>query len=191
MRILGIDPGSRVTGWGLLDASGWEIRFVAHGVLRAGEEAALGPRLARLAQGLRHVIEEHGAEVVALEQVFAAKNARSALVLGHARGALLLTASEAGLPVHEYTATEVKSAVTGTGRAEKEQVRAALALQLGLKELPRPLDASDALAIAICHAAASRLATRLPMLAEAAAGSPAGTALAALSNRRRGRLRLR
>ena len=187
MRILGVDPGSRVTGWGVVDASGWEIRFVAHGVIRAGDEDALGPRLVRLAQGLRSVIAEHGAEEVAIENVFTAKNARSALVLGHARGVLMLAATEAGLPLHEYTPMQVKNAVTGAGRAEKEQVRAALTLQLGLTALPRPLDASDALAIAICHASVSRLAKRLPALLTE---TPArGHALGNL--RRNGRLRLR
>ena len=185
MRILGVDPGSRVTGWGVLDSSGWELRFIAHGVIRTGD-GPLGPRLVLLAQGLRAVIEEHGPEAAAIEQVFAAKNARSALVLGHARGALMLTASEAGLPIHEYTPMQVKSAVTGAGRAEKEQVRAALALQLGLKELPRPLDASDALAVAICHAAVSRLAARLPALM----GAVPSRSLGLNRGRRRGRLRL-
>ena len=168
VRILGIDPGSRITGWGVLDSSGWEIRFVAHGAIRAGGEGPLGDRLVLLMAGLREVIVAHGPQIVAIEQVFSAKSARAALVLGHARGVALLAACEAGLPVHEYAPTQVKGAVTGSGRAEKTQVQAALATQLGLRQLPHPLDASDALAVALCHAAASRFLDRLPgVLADA------------------------
>ena len=98
---------------------------------------------------------------MAVEQVFTAKNARSALVLGHARGVVLLAASRAGLSFHEYTPMQVKSSVTGYGRAEKEQVQQAVATQLCLREPPKPLDASDALAVALCHAAASRMSERL------------------------------
>ena len=168
MRILGIDPGSRVTGWGILDSSGWEIRFVSHGAIRTDTDAGMGPRLVTLAAGLREVIAAHGPHVAAVEQVFHARNAQSALVLGHARGVILLAASEAGLAIHEYSPSSVKNAVTGSGRAEKEQVQAAITVQLGLRALPRPLDASDALAVALCHAATSRFASSLPLALEAA-----------------------
>lgn len=170
MRILGIDPGSRVTGWGLLDSSGWDVSLLAHGALRLADEGELPPRLVALAAGLRDVLAEHRPEAVAVERVFAAKNARSALVLGHARGVALLVAAEAGLPVAEYTPMQVKSSVTGYGGADKKQVQAVLATQLKLRELPRPLDASDAIAIALCHAATARLASRLAV-AEAASRS--------------------
>ena len=183
MRILGIDPGSRVTGWGVLDSSGWDIRVVAHGAIRAGDGGPLGERLVRLMEGLRQVIVAHGPQVVAIEEVFTAKNARSALILGHARGVALLAACEAGLPIHEYAPTQVKSAITGSGRAEKAQVQAALAVQLAMREIPRPIDASDALAVALCHAATARFTERV-------AAQDARATLAPGRPTRRGRLRL-
>ena len=162
MRILGIDPGSRVTGWGVLDADGWDVKFVAFGAIRTTDGNALSERLQAIAAGLRGVIAEQKPDVAAVEEIFTARHPRGALVLGHARGVALLAAAEAGLRLHEYTPMQVKSAVTGTGRAEKTQVQAALATQLGMRELPHPLDASDALAIALCHAAEARLLARMP-----------------------------
>jgi crossover junction endodeoxyribonuclease RuvC len=165
MRVLGIDPGSRRTGWGVVDADGWEIAFVAAGAIRLDAEGSeLATRLARLAEGLRGVLAAHAPECVAVEQVFSAKNSRSALVLGHARGVALLVAAEAGMPLHEYTPMQVKSAVAGWGRADKRQVQQAVATQLSLRCLPQPLDASDALAVATCHAGAARLEARLGRL---------------------------
>lgn len=160
MRILGVDPGSRVTGWGLVDTDGWELRHVAHGAFKLGGKE-LPERLRRLAEGLDEVLAQHGPESMAVEQVFSAKNARSALVLGHARGVVLLSAAQAGLSLHEYTPMQVKSSVTGYGKAEKGQVQLAVATQLCLREPPEPHDASDALAVALCHAAASRMSQRL------------------------------
>ena len=156
MRILGIDPGSRVTGWGVLDVDGWETRVVAHGAIRT-LDGELPSRLCRLATGLSALLAAHAPEAAAVESVFSAEHPRSALVLGHARGVVLLLMAQGGVPLFEYPPARVKSAVTGSGRAGKEQVQRALATQLGLRELPRPLDASDALAVALCHAAASRM----------------------------------
>lgn len=161
MRVLGVDPGSRVTGWGLVAADGWETTRIAHGAVRCRQDAPLPQRLLQVGEALDAVIAEHSPDVVAVEQVFAARNARSALVLGHARGVVLLCAARAGLPLHEYSPSQVKNAVTGNGRAEKEQVRLALTTQLCLPEPPRPLDASDALAIALCHAASVRFVRHL------------------------------
>jgi crossover junction endodeoxyribonuclease RuvC len=161
VRILGIDPGSRVTGWAAVDADGWDVALHALGALRLREDDALHLRLAQLAAALRAVLDDVRPEVVAIERVFAAKNAHSALVLGHARGVVLLCAAEAGLLVAEHAPAAVKSSVCGYGRAEKQQVQLALATQLGLRELPRPLDASDALAVAVAHAASARLERRL------------------------------
>ena len=162
MRILGIDPGSRVTGWGVLDADGWDVRFVAFGAIRTADGNTLSGRLQAIAAGLRGVIAEPRPDVAAVEEIFTARHPRGALVLGHARGVALLAAAEAGLMLHEYTPMQVKNAVTGTGRAEKAQVQAALATQLGMRELPQPLDASDALAVALCHAAEARALARMP-----------------------------
>jgi crossover junction endodeoxyribonuclease RuvC len=168
MRILGIDPGSRVTGWGVVHADGWELRAIGAGAIRCGE-GPLSGRLVRLAGGLDEILAEHDPAAAVVEQVFAARNARSALVLGHARGVALLAVARAGLPLHEYSAMQVKNAVTGYGRAGKEQVRQAVTTQLLLREPPSSTDASDALAIAICHAAAVRLDRRLAV--EGRAGS--------------------
>jgi crossover junction endodeoxyribonuclease RuvC len=157
VRILGIDPGSRVMGWGVIDADGWDARFVAHGVVRLPGDAPLHERLKLIASGLSAVIEQQRPTVASVEAVFHAKNARAALVLGHARGVVLLVLAQASLPLFEYAPARVKTSVTGSGRAEKEQVQKALAVQLGLRQLPTPLDASDALAVAACHAAEARL----------------------------------
>ena len=160
MKILGVDPGSRVTGWGLVETDGWDLRHLAHGAFKLGS-GELPTRLRVLAESLDEVLAEHRPEEMAVEQLFTAKNARSALVLGHARGVVLLAAARGGLSLHEYTPMQVKSSVTGYGKAEKQQVQAAVATQLCLREPPQPFDASDALAVALCHAAASRLSQRM------------------------------
>lgn len=167
MRILGVDPGSRVTGWAVVEADGWDLSLLAAGVVRLPTREELSRRLLVLAGGLRDVIAAHGPAVVAVEQLFHAKNARSALTLGHARGVALLAAAEAELPLHEYTPAQVKSAVTGYGRADKRQVQQALMAQCGLREPLEPLDASDALAVAACHAGAARLERRLAAMPDA------------------------
>lgn len=160
MRILGIDPGSRVTGWGLLDAASGDARMLCHGAIRTGD-GELPARLCRLADALAALVRDHAPHAAAVEAVFSAAHARSALVLGHARGVVLLTIAQAGVPLFEYPPARVKSAVTGSGRADKEQVARALATQLCLRDVPHPVDASDALAVALCHVAASRMATTL------------------------------
>ncbi|MEM7248031.1 MAG: crossover junction endodeoxyribonuclease RuvC [Acidobacteriota bacterium] len=156
MKILGIDPGSRVTGWGLLESDGWEITHLDHGTLRCRPDEELATRLVRIADGIAELLREHRPEALAVEQVFTSKNARSALVLGHARGVILLEAARAGLVPAEYAATQVKSAVTGSGRADKRQVQAGVSTQLLLSRAPAS-DAADALAIALTHAAQLRL----------------------------------
>lgn len=182
MRILGIDPGSRVTGWGVLDASGWETRAVAHGVIRTGS-GELPDRLCRLAERLAELMIEHAPQAAAVESVFGAEHARSALILGHARGVVLLTLAQGGIPLFEYPPARVKSAITGSGRADKEQVQLALATQLGMAALPRPLDASDALAVALCHAGSARMTSTLERLGED--GAAIAAALRPGASRRR------
>lgn len=150
-RILGIDPGSNVTGFGIVERSGGRIRHVAHGTLRAPRGACLAERLAAIQAGLSRAIEEHRPEIAVVERVFAGRSARSALVLGHARGVALATAATAGLAVCEYTAPEIKLAVVGSGAAEKRQVQAMVERLLALDAAPA-LDAADALAAALCHA---------------------------------------
>lgn len=148
MRVLGIDPGSTVCGWAVVETTGHRVRHLAHGAVRLTGE--LPDRLLVLFDALEEVVEAHAPEVVAVEGVFTQRNARSALVLGHARGVALLAAARRGLAVHEYAPATVKKAVVGTGRAEKAQVGRMVAALLSI-EAPRVHDAADALAVAICH----------------------------------------
>jgi len=151
MRILGIDPGTRITGYGIIDAAGNRLGHVGNGTIRTETGSDLALRLKVIHQGLAKIIVQFKPEAVAVEQVFLAKNAMSALKLGHARGVALLAGVIAGLPVFEYSALQVKSAVVGYGKADKNQVQRMVCTLLGLSLAP-PQDASDALAVAICHA---------------------------------------
>lgn len=150
MRILGIDPGSRVTGYGIIDSDGRASRRVASGCVRTqGEDFCA--RLGEIFDVLQEVIGRHAPEQVAVEQVFMARNAGAALKLGQARGAAIVAAVTQGLPVYEYTPRAVKQALVGRGGAEKEQVQHMVRVLLGLQQA-MGLDESDALAIALCHA---------------------------------------
>ena len=160
MRILGIDPGTRVTGYGVVEKRGNRLIHIDNGALytRSGDELAF--RLKTIHDGLCRIIGEYTPEAVAVEQIFVAKNALSALKLGHARGAALLAGMNAGLPVFEYTALQVKNAVVGYGRAAKLQVQQMVRALINLPEIAQE-DASDALAVAICHAHSMDLGNRL------------------------------
>ena len=150
MRVLGIDPGSHKTGWGLVERHGSKLLHVASGTLVAGALPLAG-RLKTIADGLDRVLSDHRPDAVAVETLFYARNAASALQLGHARGVALLCAARSNVPVFEYTAGQIKQATTGRGRADKEQVQAMVKVALGLHGR-LGLDASDALAAAITHA---------------------------------------
>ena len=152
MRIFGVDPGSRRTGYGCIETSGSRHRLIDCGALSAPADAPLSDRLRAVHGGLTRLLAAHRPDVVALEDLFYARNVRSALILGHVRGVLVLAAAEAGVPAAEYAPAEVKRAVVGYGRADKRQVQQMVALLLGLDTPPSPLDASDALAVAVCHA---------------------------------------
>jgi crossover junction endodeoxyribonuclease RuvC len=152
VRIVGIDPGSVRTGYGCVDTDGTRHRFVTCGALSGAAGDSLPARLHAIHDGLAGILRESRAECVAIESVFHAKNVRSALILGHARGVAVLAAVEAGLPVIEYTPAQIKAAITGYGRAEKGQMQQMVKLLLGLDTAPTPHDAADALAVAICHA---------------------------------------
>ena len=152
MRIFGVDPGSVHTGYGCIEASGNRYRVLTYGALSPETRETFPEKLFVIRAGLAALISKHEPEVVAIEDLFYARNAKSALKLGHVRGIAMLAAAEAGLPVAEYSPTEVKRAVVGYGRAEKHQVKAMVMLLLGLANPPSKLDASDALAVAICHA---------------------------------------
>jgi crossover junction endodeoxyribonuclease RuvC len=154
--ILGIDPGTRVTGWGVVAIERHEPRFVACGAITPRARLALEHRLEQIFSGLGDVIASHAPTVVAIEQPFVGANARSAMALGEARTVAMLAATLAGLPVRHYAPASIKQAVAGYGRGDKAQVREMLCLQLGARALPDELDATDALAVALCHAVAAR-----------------------------------
>src|SRR5437868_11121592 len=156
MRVLGIDCGSRVTGYGVIDSEGSDCFFVRCGTIRSKSADSLSARLRSIHNGIVEVIRELKPEAAAFESLFYATNVQSALKLGHVRGVSMFAAAEANLPVFEYSPLEVKSAVTGYGRAEKMQVQQMVRALLKLDSLPEPYDASDALAVAICHVHSSR-----------------------------------
>jgi crossover junction endodeoxyribonuclease RuvC len=158
MRILGIDCGTECTGYGVVEIdSRDELRCIAFGGITFERHARMAEKLRTIFEKLTQVIEEHRPDQVAIEDVFYAVNVKSALKLGQARGVAMLAASSKHLPVTEYAPLSIKSAVVGYGKAEKEQVQLMVARLLGLEEIPRPADAADALAIAICdlHTAAT------------------------------------
>lgn len=149
-RTLGLDPGSQVTGVGILERQGSQFRHIYSGAIRLSQLPTLVLRLEKIHHRLREIIREFRPTEMAVEKVFLAKNAHSALILGHVRGVTLLSAVEEGLELFEYSALEIKKAVTGYGRAEKTQVQAMVGNLIGQK-IPRSQDVSDALAVAICH----------------------------------------
>lgn len=151
MKIFGIDPGSDRTGYGCIETSGSRHHLVVCGSLSAPARSTFPDKLRHIHAGLAALLERHRPDCVAVEDIFYARNVRSALKLGHARGIALLAAAEAGLPVAEYPPARIKLAVVGFGRAEKHQVGEMIRLLLGLDEVPTPHDAADALAVAVCH----------------------------------------
>jgi crossover junction endodeoxyribonuclease RuvC len=151
VRIFGIDPGSDRTGYGCVESSGSRHRLVICGSLSAPSRATFPDKLKHIHAGLAALLARHRPDCVAVEDIFHARNVRSALKLGHARGVVLLAASEAGLAVVEYSPAEIKRAVVGYGRAEKHQVQQMVKLLLGLEAAPAPHDVADALAVAVCH----------------------------------------
>ncbi|TNF35949.1 MAG: crossover junction endodeoxyribonuclease RuvC [Gammaproteobacteria bacterium] len=148
--ILGIDPGSRVTGFGIIETRGNALRYVTSGCIRIADES-FPERLNTIYHDLGEVIEQHAPQVMAVEQVFMARNAASALKLGQARGAAIVAGVSRGLPVHEYSARQIKQAAVGMGAATKAQVQHMVMTLLRLPSAPAE-DAADALAAAICHA---------------------------------------
>lgn len=151
MIVLGVDPGTAVTGYGVVARSGGAVSLLECGVVRTEPSMPLPQRLRILYEGVGEVLTRHKVDAVAVEGVFYAKNVRTSIVLGHARGAILLAATMRDLPVSEYSPAEIKSAVAGTGRATKEQVQFMVQRLLRLKEPPRPHDAADGVAVALCH----------------------------------------
>jgi crossover junction endodeoxyribonuclease RuvC len=159
--ILGVDPGSVVTGYGLIRSDERENVLLECGVIKTNSKRPLPEKLKEIFEGLSEIISDKNPDQLAIEETFYSKNAKSALVMGQARGVAILAAACAKVPVSEYSPKEVKSSVVGQGSASKLQVQYMVKNLLGLKELPQPIDAADALAIALCHAQKLRLKTIL------------------------------
>ena len=160
MRILGVDPGVRQTGFGIIDQDGAKLSYVASGTIVVSPKQALYERLRDISDNLYEVIETYKPDVAVIEKVFLNTNPQSTLLLGHARGAAMLSMAQKGLAVSEYTALQIKKAVVGRGHAQKEQVQAMVQYILKLSAQPAS-DPADALACAICHAHAAPLSQRL------------------------------
>jgi crossover junction endodeoxyribonuclease RuvC len=160
VKIFGIDPGSARTGYGCVATDGSRHRMVLCGAISALPRATFPEKLLQIHDRLSSLLVECRPDCVAIEHLFFAANVQSALKLGHARGVAMLAAVEAGLPVIEYTPTQIKRAVVGYGRAEKPQVQQMVKVLLGLTDPPAPHDAADALAVALCHAH-SQVPTRI------------------------------
>jgi crossover junction endodeoxyribonuclease RuvC len=153
MKTLGIDPGTAIMGWGIIDDDGrGGLRTIEYGVITTSKDLSLSQRLQLIHRGLRDVIERYQPETAGIEELFFGKNVNTALAVGHARGVALLALADAGIPIGEHRPLAVKQAVTGYGHADKHQMQEMVRLTLGLDRIPKPDDAADALAIAICHA---------------------------------------
>lgn len=151
MKILGIDPGTVVMGYGVIDAVDDEIKLIDYGALTAAKKESIGERLYDIYNGIVEVIRRHHPDAVAVEQPFVAKNVRSAMAIGRAQAIALLAATGKDIPTYEYTPTQIKQNVADYGASSKEQIQEMVRLQLGLPEMPQPNDAADAIAVAICH----------------------------------------
>jgi len=155
--LLGLDPGSHRLGYGVIESRGQGLVHLAHGTLVATRQQALHLRLAQLYDGLDQILQDYQPDCVAIEKIFTARNVASALTLGHARGMILLAAGQHRLDIHEYSAAEVKKAVTGNGRASKTQVSSMVKRLLSLREPVADEDSGDALAVALCHSAVDQV----------------------------------
>ncbi len=177
MRVLGIDPGTAITGWGIVETSqtkisavsaedrsvnstvfgsrvpgpGYKVRPLVYGVIRTDSKEVFSKRLEIIYRELKKIIRKYKPDVVSIEEIFFAKNVKTALMVGHARGVVILAAINAGLEIVEYTPLQVKQALVGYGRAEKQQVQKMVKILLSLEDIPKPDDVADALAVAICH----------------------------------------
>jgi crossover junction endodeoxyribonuclease RuvC len=158
MRVLGIDPGTATTGYGVVEEVKGDLKPLVFGVIRTPADQPLPNRLQSIYQALKELVAEWMPTAAAVEELFFSRNVRTAMSVGQARGVTLLALADIGLDVAEYTPLAIKQAVTGYGNADKAQVQEMVRLLLGLAEVPRPDDAADALAVAICHLHSARLA---------------------------------
>ncbi len=163
IRILGIDPGSRITGFGLIESQSQHIRYLTCGCIQM-QTQAMPLRLQEIYVGVSEIIAEYHPTMLAIEQVFMYRNAASALKLGQARGVAIVAAVQQGLTVYEYSPNQIKQAVVGQGHAQKEQVQQMVKVLLSLSAVPS-VDAADALAVALCHAHVNQSAQQLSKLA--------------------------
>lgn len=154
---LGVDPGTAITGYGLVWGEGDDLRLVDYGAITTSSDESLPQRLQEIYQQLTALIQERQPAAAAVEKLFFSRNVRTALSVGQARGVALLALANADMAVHEYTPLEVKQAVVGYGRASKEQVQEMVKVLLGLDSVPQPDDAADAIAVAICHLHSARM----------------------------------
>ncbi len=150
-RVLGVDPGTIVMGYGIVDGRGDDISLVKYGALNTPSRSPIGERLSYLYRNLLAIIQEFGPQAVAVEQPFVAKNAQSAFAVGRAQAVAILAAANNNVPCYEYTPREIKMRVANYGASSKEQIQQMVMLQLDLVEIPSPTDAADALAVALCH----------------------------------------
>lgn len=161
MRIIGIDPGTLALGYGIIDEVSGDIKHVACGVLTAPSGMQMSDRLHEIYKKLRVVIEKYTPDEAAIEEPFVAKNARSAIAVGQAIGAATIAVAESGIALSRYTPTQVKQSVTSYGRSGKDQVAEMVCVILNLQAPPRPADAADALAVALCHVQAQHVSSLL------------------------------
>lgn len=157
VRILGIDPGMNITGYGIIEPQGSSIRVVEAGIIRGKTKGSITARVHEIHQGITEVIQSLHPTAMAMEELYSHYDRpKTAIIMGHARGVLCLAAAQNGLPLHHYSATQVKKLLTGNGRAPKTQVQSSIQRELGLSQIPEPADVADALAIALCHHYLSR-----------------------------------
>jgi crossover junction endodeoxyribonuclease RuvC len=161
MRILGIDPGLNTTGYGVIDVADRQVRLVEAGVVRGKTKGSLAARLQEIHDGVADVLASLKPEALALEKLYSHYDRpTTAILMGHARGVIVLAAAQAGVPTFDYAATQVKKTLTGAGRAPKTQMQEAIRRELRLSKTPEPPDVADALAIALCHAWSSKHASQ-------------------------------
>jgi crossover junction endodeoxyribonuclease RuvC len=157
MRVLGIDPGTIIMGYGIIESQDSDVSLISYGVFKTVERSPIGERLSFLYGKLIGIILQYQPETIAVEQPFVAKNAKTAFAIGRAQAVAILAAANSHIPCYEYTPAEVKQRVANYGASSKEQIQQMVMLQLGLSQIPDPADAADALAVALCHLQALHL----------------------------------
>jgi len=161
MRILGIDPGYAILGWGIIDMNGNHFKAIDYGAVTTDAKTPMPDRLKHLYNSLMEIIVQYEPDVAGIEELFFNNNAKTAINVGQARGVIVLACANSGIDIGEYTPLQIKQALVGYGRAEKKQVQIMVKTILNLKEVPKPDDTADALAAAVCHGHSSRATDRL------------------------------